>query len=67
MQRGSDKNSPKLDEEMKQEVDAMLKGSPQAPHTEEFRQTEGLPDDTDSEEVQASVDAEDSAATRDEQ
>lgn len=55
MQRGSDKNSPKLDDQMKQETDAMTKGEPQAPHVEAFRETEPFPDDTDSSAVQESV------------
>ena len=51
-ERGSNKHSSELDDQMKHEADGMVKGSPQADHREEFRQAEPFTDDTDSEEVQ---------------
>lgn len=50
-ERGSDKHGPELDEQMKQEADAEVKGIKPS-HREEFRQTEPFVDDTDPEAVQ---------------
>lgn len=43
-ERGSDKHGPALDDQMKQEVQGTVQGSPQPAHTEEWRQTESLDD-----------------------
>lgn len=50
-ERGSSKHGPNLDDELKHETDGLVDGM-QPDHVEEFRQTEGMPDDTDSDEVQ---------------
>lgn len=49
-ERGNTKHGPKLDDVMKQETQGMVQGHGR-PHVEPFRETEPLPDDTDSEEV----------------
>jgi hypothetical protein len=49
-ERGSDKHGPHLDDQMKHEDQALIQGN-QPPHAEEWRDTEPLPDETDSEEV----------------
>ncbi|MFC7374665.1 hypothetical protein ACFQS2_13365 [Brachybacterium sp. GCM10030267] len=51
IQRGSDKNGPNLDDELKHETSGMVDGT-QPDHVEEFRQTEPMPDDTDADEVE---------------
>lgn len=43
MERGSDKHGPRIDEELKDEDEALLRGG-QAPHVEAFRETEPLGD-----------------------
>ncbi|MGF2949581.1 hypothetical protein [Microbacterium alcoholitolerans] len=50
-QRGNTTHGPNLDEQLEQESRGMVQGHG-APHAEPFRETEPLPDDTDSEEVQ---------------
>ncbi|MDQ0614721.1 hypothetical protein QF046_002362 [Microbacterium sp. W4I4] len=50
-QRGSTTHGPNLDDQLEQESRGMVQGHG-APHAEPFRETEPLPDDTDSEEVQ---------------
>lgn len=54
IERGSNKHGPHIDDEMKHEIDGVLKGGRPA-HVEEWRQTEPFPDDTDDEEVQAAM------------
>ncbi|MGO3146090.1 MAG: hypothetical protein ACTIJ6_00280 [Leucobacter sp.] len=56
-ERGNTKHGPELDEEMKHEVQGMVQGHGR-PHAEPFRETEPLPDDTDSEEVQSAFEGE---------
>ena len=51
-QRGNTKHGPNLDEQLEQETRGMVQGHGGAPHAEPFRETEPLPDDTDSAEVQ---------------
>lgn len=43
MERGSDKHSPRIDDDLKQEVEPLLRGG-QAPHVEDFREVEPLGD-----------------------
>lgn len=50
-ERGNTKHGPELDDEMKHETQGMVQGHGR-PHAEPFRESEPLPDDTDSEEVQ---------------
>lgn len=50
-ERGSDKHSAELDDQMKHEADSGVKGIKPS-HREEFRQSEPFTDETDSEEVQ---------------
>lgn len=50
-QRGNTTHGPNLDEQLEQESRGMVQGHGAA-HAEPFRETEPLPDDTDSEEVQ---------------
>lgn len=50
-QRGNTTHGPNLDEQLEQESRGMVQGHG-APHAEPFRETEPLPDDTDSPEVQ---------------
>ena len=40
MERGSDKHSPRLDEEMEKETQSIQRGAPVDSRVEEFRQTE---------------------------
>ena len=42
MERGSDKHSSRLDEEMKEEVQSIERGAPVQSHVEEFRQVEPI-------------------------
>ena len=51
-ERGNTKHGPRLDEEMEQETRGMVQGHGGSPHVESFRETEPLPDDTDSAETQ---------------
>jgi hypothetical protein len=51
-ERGNTKHGPRLDEEMEQETRGMVQGHGGSPHVEPFRETEPLPDDTDSAETQ---------------
>ena len=55
IERGSDKHGPHLDEQMKHESEAAMKGR-QSAHAEEFRQTEPFPDETDDLETRAAMD-----------
>ena len=50
-QQGSNHHNPMLDDEMKHEAQAIIQGHGPG-HVEEWRQTVGYPDDTDSAEVQ---------------
>ncbi len=49
-ERGNSKHGPELDEQMKQESRGTVQGHGY-PHAEPFRESEPLPDDTDSAEV----------------
>ncbi len=51
-ERGNTKHGPRLDEEMEHETRGMVQGHGGSPHVEPFRETEPLPDDTDSAETQ---------------
>lgn len=51
-QRGNTKHGPNLDDQLEQETRGMVQGHGSSPHAEPFRETEPLPDDTDSAEVQ---------------
>lgn len=53
-ERGNTTHNPHLDDEMKQETQAMTQGN-QSGHVEEWRETEPMPDDTDSEEVRRAM------------
>lgn len=53
-ERGSDKHGPHLDDQMKHEDQPLIQGN-QLPHAEEWRDTEPLPDETDSEEVRGAM------------
>jgi hypothetical protein len=44
MQRNSTKHGPRLDEEMKTETEPLLRGAPDDPRAEEWREQEGDPD-----------------------
>lgn len=44
MERGSTKHGPLHDEELAHETEAMVRGTPQPDHTEEWRETEPLDD-----------------------
>lgn len=57
-QRGNTKHGPALDDQMEQETRGMVQGHGR-PHVEPFRETEPLPDDTDSEEVERAFTGED--------
>lgn len=57
-QRGNSKHGPDLDDQLEQETRGMVQGHG-APHAEPFRETEPLPDDTDSAEVQEAFERED--------
>lgn len=50
-ERGSSKHGPILDEKMQQETRG-LRNAGQSPHVEDWRETEPVPDETDSPEVQ---------------
>lgn len=54
-ERGSSKHGPILDEKMQQETRG-LRNAAQSPHVEDWRETEPVPDETDSPEVQAAFD-----------
>jgi hypothetical protein len=45
VERGSDKHSPRVDEEMKHEVRSLEQGAPLEARVEEFREQEGPGDD----------------------
>ena len=45
MERGSDKHSPRVDEEMHSEVRSLEQGAPVEARVEEFREQEGPGDD----------------------
>lgn len=49
-ERGNTKHGPELDEQLEQETRGMVQGHGR-PHAEPFRETEPLPDDTDTDEV----------------
>lgn len=51
-QRGNTKHAQELDDQLEQETRGMVQGHPGAAHTEPFRETEPLPDDTDDIETQ---------------
>lgn len=51
-ERGNTTHGPNLDDQVEQETRGMVQGHGAA-HAEPFRETEPLPDDTDSEETQA--------------
>ncbi len=50
-ERGSSKHGPILDEKMQQETRG-LQNAGQSPHVEDWRETEPVPDETDSPEIQ---------------
>jgi hypothetical protein len=50
-QRGNTKHGPALDEQMEHETRGMVQGNSTS-HVEPFRETEPLPDDTDTPDVQ---------------
>ena len=54
VERGNAKHGSELDDQMKHETQALRQGS-RSGHVEEFRETEPLPDDTDSQEVREAV------------
>ena len=54
-ERGNTSHGQELDDQMKHETQGMVRGN-QPAHTEEFRETEPFPDDTDPAEVQAALD-----------
>jgi hypothetical protein len=45
MERGSDKSSPRVDEELEKQTEAMERGSPVPSRSEAFREYEGATDD----------------------
>ncbi|ARJ06192.1 hypothetical protein GCM10010988_13890 [Cnuibacter physcomitrellae] len=51
MERGNTTHGARVDDELEKEDRAFVQGHPSPSHVEEFRQTEGFPDDTDPEEV----------------
>lgn len=53
-ERGSSKHAPHVDDQMKHEDQGLIQGN-QLPHAEEWRDTEPLPDDTDSAEVREAM------------
>ena len=55
IERGSDKHGPNLDDQMKHESEADLKGRHPG-HLGESRQTEPFPDETDDVETRAALD-----------
>lgn len=55
-ERGSSKHGPILDEKMQQETRG-LQNAGRSPHAEDWRETEPVPDDTDSAEVQEAFEA----------
>ncbi|MCV9996252.1 hypothetical protein OIU93_18425 [Paeniglutamicibacter sp. ZC-3] len=60
-ERGSDKHSAELDEQMKQEAEGGLKGVKPS-HREEFRQSEPFTDETDPAQVQEATERDDLAS-----
>ncbi|WP_309106319.1 hypothetical protein [Arthrobacter sp.] len=54
VERGNTTHGPALDDKMKQETQALHQGK-RSGHVEEWRETEPLPDDTDSQETRESV------------
>jgi hypothetical protein len=60
-ERGSDKHSAELDDQMKHEADSGVKGIKPS-HREEFRQSEPFTDDTDPDEVQDAPERDDLAS-----
>jgi hypothetical protein len=54
VERGNTTHGPALDDKMKQETQALRQGS-RSGHAEEWRETEPLPDDTNSPEIRESV------------
>ncbi|WP_458112297.1 hypothetical protein M1D88_18965 [Arthrobacter sp. R1-13] len=54
VERGNTTHGPALDDKMKQETQALHQGN-RSGHVEEWRETEPLPDDTDSQEIRESV------------
>ncbi|WP_378147807.1 hypothetical protein ACFJGV_06715 [Cnuibacter sp. UC19_7] len=51
MERGNTTHGARVDDELEKEDRAFVQGHPSPSHVEEFRQTEGFPDDTDPEET----------------
>ncbi|KAA9087208.1 hypothetical protein [Microbacterium radiodurans] len=58
-QRGNTKHGPALDEELEQESRGMVQGAAGTAHAEPFRETEPLPDDTDSPAVERALERDD--------
>ena len=54
VERGNTTHGPALDDKMQQETQALRQGN-RSGHVEEWRETEPLPDDTDSPEIRESV------------
>lgn len=52
IERGNTKHDPEQDQQLKHEAQGIVQGQGGPGHIEEWRQTEPLPDDTDSAEVQ---------------
>jgi hypothetical protein len=50
MERGSSKHGPHVDDQMKHEEQGLIQGN-RIPHAEEWRDTEPLPDDTDTPDI----------------
>jgi len=53
-ERGNTTHGSELDDQMKHETQALRQGN-RSGHVEEFRETEPLPDDTDSQEVREAM------------
>lgn len=51
IERGDTRHTPRLDDELKHESQSLVQGQPGPGHVEEWRQTEGMPDDTDAPEA----------------
>ncbi|MCU1564338.1 MAG: hypothetical protein JWN05_2717 [Arthrobacter sp.] len=54
IERGSNKHSPKVDDELKDEIEPVMR-SGRPSRAEDWREPEPFPDDTDDPEVQAAV------------
>lgn len=55
IERGNTKHGPEQDQQLKHEAQGLVQGQGGPGHVEEWRQTEPLPDDTDSAEVQQAL------------